>query len=526
MANSDASTQAAELITPPESLLSKNPLRWLKFFGPGAIIASCTIGSGEVLFSARGGAVFGYNILWVFILASFLKWVLCYCSMRHMILSGAHPFERWSHIPGPRGWFPLFMFVIALISFPVWYSFLSGVLGTACKWIFGEGLIPGDHDTHVWASIALVLAMIIMMSGNYEKLEFVQIGLVLIMVVCMVLAVIVLQPDIVAALKGTFIPSVPKYPNWVKELDEFKARTPPLEIMVYVSAIGGASFDYLSYLSFLRDKKWGMAHMGVASNEVLDQIAKDKDHHARIWVRAAAIDSVASFAMIAFLSVCFSILGTVVLHPEQLVPKDENLLNYQARFMRELAPWLEPLYKVTIFAAFLPILYGGPEMNFRVIKELMNSMPRFRGNYPEKGLRIVFIFWVLGLGLVLLWVNWFVQQTVDPDFSLVRLISPAAIYTGVLTCGFFCLANPWADWKFLPPALRMNKLLVFLNILAGLIFVGMGIKALWDDWWWTDQKWMAYVLLASMAGVGILLAVILRKYLYQAPASSSAVGRD
>lgn len=91
MAHSNASTQAAELITPPESLLSKNPLRWLKFFGPGAIIASCTIGSGEVLFSSRGGAVFGYNILWVFILASFLKWVLCYCSMRHMILSGAHP---------------------------------------------------------------------------------------------------------------------------------------------------------------------------------------------------------------------------------------------------------------------------------------------------------------------------------------------------------------------------------------------------------------------------------------------------
>src|SRR3712207_7432601 len=36
----------------------------LTFFGPGAIIASLTIGSGETVFATRVGAVFGYAVLW------------------------------------------------------------------------------------------------------------------------------------------------------------------------------------------------------------------------------------------------------------------------------------------------------------------------------------------------------------------------------------------------------------------------------------------------------------------------------
>ena len=36
------------------------------------------------------------------------------------------------------------------------------------------------------------------------------------------------------------------------------------------------------------------------------------------------------------------------------------------------------------------------------------------------------------------------------------------------------------DRRFLPPALRMSTLLTVLNIAAGILFVGLGLKALWD----------------------------------------------
>jgi len=514
-----------ELITPPESLLANNPLQWFRFIGPGAVVASCTIGSGEVIFSTRGGAIFGYNILWIFLLASLVKWVFCYSSMRHMTLSGAHPFERWKHLPGPHGWFPLFMFTIGLVCFPIWNSFLAGVLGTACTWMFGKQPLFAGNDTYCWATIALVLAMIVMLSGNYRRLESLQTGLVLIMLVCIVVAVFMLRPNILEILPGTFVPTVPTYPDWVRELKEFEGRTPTLEIMVYISAIGGGSFAYLSYLSFLRDKKWGLAHMGVASDELLEQIAAQKDHPARLWVRAAAIDTVTSFSLIAILSACFSILGTIVLAPDHVVPADEELLNHQANFMRVLSPWLVPLYKIAVFAAFLPILYGGPELDFRVIKEFLHSTDRFHNRFAEKKLRFAFIAWCLFGALILLWVSWWIKTFVDSEFSLVDWISPAGIYTGVLTCGFYCLANPWMDWKFLPPKLRMNWLLVGLNLIAGVLFTILGAKSLWDEWWYTDQRWHCFILLAVLAGFAMLLSVLFRRFLYTQPEHEQDIAR-
>ena len=41
--------------------------RMFKYFGAGAIIASVTIGSGETLFASKGGAIFGYTLLWCFL---------------------------------------------------------------------------------------------------------------------------------------------------------------------------------------------------------------------------------------------------------------------------------------------------------------------------------------------------------------------------------------------------------------------------------------------------------------------------
>src|SRR5438874_552206 len=101
----------------PLALRSNNPLAWLTIFGPGAVIASLTIGSGELIFSSRGGALFGYPLLWFFLVVLLLKWVLVYVAARHIVLSGAHPFQRWMDLPGPRGWFPMVFLLLALVCF-------------------------------------------------------------------------------------------------------------------------------------------------------------------------------------------------------------------------------------------------------------------------------------------------------------------------------------------------------------------------------------------------------------------------
>ncbi|MEM8678942.1 MAG: hypothetical protein AAGF97_06305 [Planctomycetota bacterium] len=81
-------------VEPPPQLASWNPLRLLRYFGAGAFVASLTIGSGELLFPSRLGAMFGYQMLWVFPMVGGLKWVMSYTSARHFVLSGAHPLVR------------------------------------------------------------------------------------------------------------------------------------------------------------------------------------------------------------------------------------------------------------------------------------------------------------------------------------------------------------------------------------------------------------------------------------------------
>ena len=56
----------------------------LRIFGPGAIIASVTIGSGETVFASRGGAIFGYTLLWCFIGGGLMKFVQVYTAARYM----------------------------------------------------------------------------------------------------------------------------------------------------------------------------------------------------------------------------------------------------------------------------------------------------------------------------------------------------------------------------------------------------------------------------------------------------------
>ena len=48
--------------------LPRSVVDWLRVFGPGAVIASLTIGTGELIFSTRGGALFGYRILFLFVI--------------------------------------------------------------------------------------------------------------------------------------------------------------------------------------------------------------------------------------------------------------------------------------------------------------------------------------------------------------------------------------------------------------------------------------------------------------------------
>lgn len=462
-----------QYLTPPRPLLARNPLLWLGFFGPGVVIASLTAGSGELLFPSRMGAMFGYRLLWIFPVVAALKWVMAYSSARHMVLSGAHPLERWDRIPGPRGWLPIFFFTIFIVCAPFWASFQLGLLGSISGSIFPSG------DLYFWATVWVVVSFVLLAVGNYTFLERTQMIILGLMFVGTFIAVLYVRPDWIGVVQGLLVPQLPDYPSWVLEnYESFRDREEWLELTVAASVTGGVAGDYLCYTSFLREKNWGRSNMGVADKSEIELIGQDVSHPARLWVRAALVDTVLSMAMIVLIAGCFSILGAVILQEQQLVPeKDEQLLELQGQFLTSLSPLLLPLYQLAVFLAFFGNVYGGPEIVSRVSYEYFRS--RGWQWISQKNIRTFAIVWTLLGSLAVVW-----MKRAFPDTRLVDIITFPAIYAGMIMCVFYCLVNPWSDRSFLPAGLRMNRGLVFLNLIAAAIFSLIAIRAMWIDTWW------------------------------------------
>ena len=468
--------------------MTRNPIQWLRFFGPGAIIASVTIGSGELVFPARGGSMFGYNLLWVFLWCGFLKWILAYCSMRHMILSGAHPFERWNRLPGPTGWVPIMVMVTSLCFVPLVMGFLSGLLGEICTWI------TGHWDEYIWATLGALVAGCLIFLGGYNFMEKTQL------------------------VKNTLVPSSMQYFDWVTvKHPVFKGRSEWVEVLVYVSVIGGVTHDYLAYLAFLRDKKWGNCHRDAIDQQELQQIADQPRHPARLWIRAAMVDTVLSFISVILIAICFSVLGTVLLAPGETVIQDK-LLQEQATFLAVLSPKLVYLYQLAVFLAFFGILYSAPEMVGRLIWEFFNSIPRLHRRVDATKIRIGIVSWSLGGGIVVVWLCG------NLDVHPIKMISPFLIIMGIFFCGIYCALNVWADCKFLPPVLRMPKLLMVLNGIAAIVFLAAGVKGLWESKLFKSETPLgihAITFVACLAIASMLLAWFL-KPLYHPPEKESS----
>lgn len=498
---------------------------WLRVFGPGAIIASLTIGTGELIFSTRGGALFGYRILFVFALISVLKWGLVLGISRHMLLTGVHPYERMLSLPGPRGWLPIMLLLMSAVCMPLWMSFHSGVLGNLTSWITGtRHLLNGGMD-YVWGAGILTATLILSWVGGYSALEKIQTFVVLTMVGCAGITLVLYRPDWLQLLSG-LVPQQLSYPDWVSQkYPEIARHSVWVETTRYVGVIGGAGFDYLAYTSWLRQKDWGILP-DRATPAQLQEIAEDPQHIVRKWINAPLVDSAISFAMVVAFSAVFVASGAMFLAPAETVPDENNLLNLQARFVTSIHPLLLPLYVVGAFLTMIGTLYGTVEITCSISDEIVRSFADRWNADRARRLKRVVILWSAPIALgILLWL--FVRQieaagapssiavasspggpSAEPDLTqvqkpklLLAIMTPVNLFTGVMACGMICVLTIWMDRRWLPAKLQPPLWIAVLNGISALIFLCLGIKGYLDN----ENR---VVVLAGTAGLLVLAVVI------------------
>ncbi len=467
----------------PEDL--QQGVHWcsLKYFGAGAIIASVSIGSGETLFASRSGAVFGYTLLWSFVLGAVMKGVQVYSATRYMVLTGEHPMTHWAHLPGPRNWVPITIGALSLFCFPFWQSALPLMLGNIVNWIFSIGGTPEQVWAYarIWATLAILVALVLVWLESYAFLEKAQLLIVGTLLGCLLVAVVVARPDWFAALVGSFTPRVPKFEPWVvAKYPEIARHSPWVEVMTCLGAVGGGTYDYLGYVGFLREKQWGaigLRHdkyqidVRLPARPLAIDTSPANVRVGRRWLLPTQIDVGIGFGSVLLFTLCFILLGARFLHPRELVPSGTELFNHQAIFLTEMHPALLYVYQLGIFMAFFGTVYGGYEIYVRTAHECLMPVSHWIRQLPFEHFRRGIILYCASLGLLFLWF-----LDLNPD----DIVRPAAIIGGVFTCGLWCLAMLWTDRRFLPRPLQMPRLLTLLVAISGVVLTLLGAKGIWD----------------------------------------------
>lgn len=449
--------------------------------GPGAIVASLTIGSGELVFSSRAGSLFGYHILLVFLVICLLKWVLIYTTGRQIIITGQHPLESWNQLPGPAGWLSMTFLILAIPCFPIWIAFHASTVGS----LLAHLTQTSGPVVYLWAGGVLGSVVFLSLWGNYQKLERFQmmiVGLMLVMILC---AVIMLKPDWFEVAKGMAWPGPFRYPDWIDRFPSFDQRPVWVELTTYVGIVGGSSYDYLCYVAFIREKGWGNAAVGgqVVTAEYMNGCDTKCNPSVEEGLRNLRWDSVISFACVFFFSVVFVICGHLVLAPQQITPTGGDLLTVQAAFVSDGYPGLRVLYFTGALLAMYGTLYGTLEVGPAIVKEMAQALrwePITR--HPKRWRNRSLITFSTGAFLVILALLAHQIMTKDKQsIQFVWILTPANLFTGVMGCGLILISTLWV--AFASPKKNptfITKTWMPVMLVGAIFFLGLGIKGYWD----------------------------------------------
>ena len=177
---------------PPASLLSA-----LRRIGPGIVLASSIVGSGELIATTTLGAQVGYAALWIVLVSCAIKPVVQAELGRYTIVTGSTGLEGFNGVPGPRAgvswlvWAWAITVTLTLLQVGGMYGGVGQVLHV---------LVPAVPVT-AWVGICLAITLAVLLGGGYARIErfaMVKVGLFTMLTV-FAAAVLLRRPGAVTA---------------------------------------------------------------------------------------------------------------------------------------------------------------------------------------------------------------------------------------------------------------------------------------------------------------------------------------
>lgn len=305
----------------------------IKILGPGLLYAGAAVGVSHLVQSTRAGAGYGFDLLWILILANIIKYPFFEFGARYASSTGKSLIDGYNRI---GKWAVVLFAVLTVATMFSIQAAVTIVTSGLVAYIFKISIDP------VWLSaIILVVTMIVLMIGRYAVLDKI------IKVVIVVLAVSTIIAVISAFGKGFHPePEFSKNFSWLHSLD----------IFFLIAFIG-----------------WMPAPIDVSVWQSLWTVAKRKNLGFIPKLKESLLDFKIGYIGTAFLAACYLTLGALVLYGtgEKLSPKGvifaEQLISLFTLSIGQWAYYIIAIAAITImFSTTLTCLDAYP----RVLKPL------------------------------------------------------------------------------------------------------------------------------------------------------------
>lgn len=381
----------------------------LAYLGPGIILASSIVGSGELIAATRVGAEAGFALLWLIIIGCAIKVAAQIEIGRTTITWGRTPLEAFDSVPGPRlagrGWVYWGWVIMTALILVQQGGILAGVsqtlsgglpltnAGRTWNRIYDEAasarvaeasaLRNGDMekaallrtkieeldqqkkelaspiDGTLWAIVVALSTSCLLAFGRYRVIERLAIILVGGFTLVTLAALVMLQFDPTwsiskSELVGGLIPSVPK---------ATADRSPLVAALATFGIIGVGAAELMFYPYWCLEKGYGRA---VGPRDSTAEWAV----RARGWMRVMQLDAWASMVVYTVVTVAFYLLGAATLGRLGLLPEgDEMVRSLGAMYAPVFGTWAANVFLIGAFCVLYSTLFAAADGNSRIVAD-------------------------------------------------------------------------------------------------------------------------------------------------------------
>lgn len=419
----------------------KSVFRYLKYFGPGAVIACMTMGAGDVVLAPRIGAwaIPAYSALWIITFAMITKGLTAYLATRYSLLSGEHIMTLFARFR-PRGWINIVSLIIGFALLPFMIATFLTILGNIIT------LFTNVGNFVIWGvSVGLAIALL-GFASTYRAIEKIQLVFAVFLSFGALIAVAVVHPDWFAMFKGFFTIQVPKVAPWVTAQDIVTVPV-MLQLAAIYGTMHGAYVDFTAYISWWRSR-----------------VDEKKVALKSETMTGLKLDLFISFVIVAIFMAAFLAAGVIILGERHIVPNGVDLISAQKSIYSVINPFVgNYLYPLAILVVIGGSIYAGMDAAPRILKAWLDPLSKRSQKVSFKRFQGYILLYLLVVSVPLM----FIKQPII-------LMTIYLMLTGVFGMWLLGWGALWANQKHLPKAERLGKwkvALFLINNIAVTVFV-------------------------------------------------------